>query len=245
MYKFSKRLFDIFMSFFGIIFLSPILLFIAVSVKFTSEGTILYRGERSGLFGKSFNILKFRTMVMNADLGAGTTSRNDKRITYVGNILRRYKLDELPQLINVFFGDMSFVGPRPELQKYTNQYQGEEKLILSVRPGITDFASIVFSDEGEILKDSVDPDLDYNQLIRPWKSRLGLLYIDKRNLLMDIRLILFTAIAIFSKKKSLTLVNKLLFKYKCDEKILLVSKREKPLTPFSPPGLNEIVSSRN
>ena len=199
MYKFSKRLFDIFMSFFGIIFLSPILLFIAVSVKFTSEGTILYRGERSGLFGKSFNILKFRTMVMNADLGAGTTSRNDKRITYVGNILRRYKLDELPQLINVFFGDMSFVGPRPELQKYTNQYQGEEKLILSVRPGITDFSSVKFSNLNELIDDD-NPDASFEKKILSEKNRLRLQYVNECNFWLDIKLIFLTILRITSIK---------------------------------------------
>jgi len=199
MYKFSKRLFDLFMSFFGIIFLSPILLFIAVSVKFTSEGTILYRGERSGLFGKSFNILKFRTMVMNADLGAGTTSRNDKRITYVGNILRRYKLDELPQLINVFFGDMSFVGPRPELQKYTNQYQGKEKLILSVRPGITDFSSVKFSNLNELIDDD-NPDASFEKKILSEKNRLRLQYVNECNFWLDIKLIFHTILRITSIK---------------------------------------------
>ena len=199
MYKFSKRLFDLFMSFFGIIFLSPILLFIAVSVKFSSKGTILYRGERSGLFGKSFNILKFRTMVMNADLGAGTTSRNDKRITYVGNILRRYKLDELPQLINVFFGDMSFVGPRPELKKYTNQYQGEEKLILSVRPGITDFSSVKFSNLNELIDDD-NPDASFEKKILSEKNRLRLQYVNECNFWLDIKLIFLTILRITSIK---------------------------------------------
>ena len=199
MYKFSKRLFDIFMSFFGIIFLSPILLFIAVSVKFTSEGTILYRGERSGLFGKSFNILKFRTMVMNADLGAGTTSRNDNRITYIGNILRRYKLDELPQLINVFFGDMSFVGPRPELQKYTNQYQGKEKLILSVQPGITDFSSVKFSNLNELIDDD-NPDASFEEKVLSEKNRLRLQYVNECNFWLDIKLILLTILRIMRIK---------------------------------------------
>ena len=199
MYKFSKRLFDLFMSFFGIIFLSPILIFIAILVKFTSKGTILYRGERTGLFGKSFYILKFRTMVMNADLGAGTTSRNDKRITYVGNILRRYKLDELPQLINVFFGDMSFVGPRPELKKYTNQYQGEEKLILSVRPGITDFSSVKFSNLNELIDDD-NPDASFEKKILSEKNRLRLQYVNECNFWLDIKLIFLTILRITSIK---------------------------------------------
>ena len=199
MYKFSKRLFDLFMSFFGIIFLSPILIFIAILVKFTSKGTILYRGERTGLFGKSFYILKFRTMVMNADLGAGTTSRNDNRITYVGNILRRYKLDELPQLINVFFGDMSFVGPRPELQKYTNQYQGKEKLILSVQPGITDFSSVKFSNLNELIDDD-NPDASFEEKVLSEKNRLRLQYVNECNFWLDIKLILLTILRIMHIK---------------------------------------------
>lgn len=198
-YKFTKRFFDLFMSFFGIIFLSPIFLFIAILVKFTSAGTILYKGERTGLFGKSFKILKFRTMVMNADLGAGTTSRNDTRVTFVGSTLRRYKLDELPQLFNIFFGDMSFVGPRPELQKYTRQYQGEEKLILSVRPGITDFSSVKFSNLNELIDDD-NPDASFEERVLPEKNKLRLQYVNECNFWLDIKLILLTLLRVIGIK---------------------------------------------
>jgi lipopolysaccharide/colanic/teichoic acid biosynthesis glycosyltransferase len=187
------------MSFFGIIFLSPILIFIAILVKYTSAGKILYRGERTGLFGKGFKILKFRTMVMNAELGAGTTSRNDARVTYVGRILRRYKLDELPQLFNVFFGDMSFVGPRPELKKWTDQYQGEEKLILSVRPGITDFASVNFSNLSELIDDD-NPDAFFEEKFLPDKNRLRLRYVNECNFWLDIKLILLTLLKVMGRK---------------------------------------------
>jgi len=198
-YKFTKRFFDLFMSFFGIIFLSPIFLFIAILVKFTSAGTILYKGERTGLFGKSFKILKFRTMVMNAELGAGTTSRNDSRVTFVGRRLRRYKLDELPQLFNIFFGDMSFVGPRPELQKYTRQYQGEEKLILSVRPGITDFSSVKFSNLNELIDDD-NPDASFEERVLPEKNKLRLQYVNECNFWLDMKLILLTLLRIIGIK---------------------------------------------
>ena len=240
-----KRLFNIFFSFIFIIIFSPIIIIFSFLIWNQDKKSPFYIAERVGKKEKIFKMIKFRSMVINADKsGVDSTSDNDERITPLGQLIRKYKIDELPNFINIFKGDMSFVGPRPNVKRETDLYTDEEKVLLTLRPGITDFASIVFSDEGEILKDSVDPDLDYNQLIRPWKSRLGLFYINKRNLLLDIRLILFTAIAILSKKKSLTLVNKLLLKYDCDEKTLLVSKRERPLTPFPPPGSNEIVSSR-
>ena len=191
MYKITKRSFDLLLSFLGILIIFPVIFFIAILIKLTSSGTIFYRGERTGLFGKSFRIFKFRTMVMNADLGAGTTSRNDTRVTSFGNILRRYKLDELPQLFNVFLGDMSFVGPRPELERYTSQYQGEEKLILSVRPGITDFSSIKFSNLDDLIDDD-DPDASFAKNIFPEKVRLRLKYIHECNFWLDIKLILLT-----------------------------------------------------
>ena len=190
-YKITKRSFDLLLSFLGILIIFPVIFFIAILIKLTSKGTIFYRGERTGLFGKSFRIFKFRTMIMNADLGAGTTSRNDVRVTSFGSTMRRYKLDELPQLFNVFLGDMSFVGPRPELERYTSQYQGKEKLILSVRPGITDFSSIKFSNLDDLIDDD-DPDASFAKNIFPEKIRLRLKYIYECNFWLDIKLILLT-----------------------------------------------------
>ena len=190
-YKITKRSFDLLLSFLGIVIIFPVIIFIAILIKLTSKGTIFYRGERTGLFGKSFRIFKFRTMIMNADLGAGTTSRNDVRVTSFGSTMRRYKLDELPQLFNVFLGDMSFVGPRPELERYTSQYQGKEKLILSVRPGITDFSSIKFSNLDDLIDDD-DPDASFAKNIFPEKIRLRLKYIYECNFWLDIKLILLT-----------------------------------------------------
>ena len=196
-----KRLFDIFFSSIFIIIFSPIIIIFSFLIWNQDKKSPFYIAERVGKKEKIFKMIKFRSMVINADKsGVDSTSDNDERITPLGQLIRKYKIDELPNFINIFKGDMSFVGPRPNVKRETDLYTDEEKVLLTLRPGITDFASIVFSDEGEILKDSVDPDLDYNQLIRPWKSRLGLFYINKRNLLLDIRLILFTAIAILSKK---------------------------------------------
>ena len=136
-------------------------------------------------------MVKFRSMIIDASAsGVDSTASDDKRITTIGRIVRKFKIDEIPQLFNVMIGDMSFVGPRPNVESETRMYSKVEQRILSVKPGITDFSSIVFSDEGDILKGSDDPDLKYNQIIRPWKSRLALLYIDNRTLMIDIKIII-------------------------------------------------------
>jgi len=193
----AKRLFDLFFSFLGLVLTSPVLVVIAALIKLGSKGPVFYRGERVGKDGKVFKIFKFRTMVVDAEkLGGSSTSNDDPRITGIGRRLRRFKLDELPQLINVFKGDMSFVGPRPEVKYYTDQFSEEEKAILSVRPGITDWASIRFSDEGGILAGHDDPDKAYEELIRPNKIRLQLEYIKRRNLWIDLKIILTTIRAI-------------------------------------------------
>ena len=180
---------------------------------------------------KPFKMIKFRSMVLRADKsGINSTSSNDNRITNVGKIIRKFKLDELSQLFNVFIGNMSLVGPRPQIIDHVlNEYSDKEKQLLDVRPGITDFSSIVFSDEGDILKDSIDPNNDYNNLIRPWKSKLGIFYIKNQSILLDFYLILLTIVAIVNKRLSLRFINKLLFKYKADSELVDVSKRDKKL----------------
>ena len=146
-----------------------------------------------GLHGKPFRIFKFRTMIMNAEkMGASSTSDDDSRITRTGRLLRKYKLDELPQLINVLMGDMSLVGPRPEIKKFTDLYNDEEKVILSIRPGITDWASLWNPDEGALLKGSLDLDKDYMEKIRPEKIRLQLKYVRERSFWTDIKIIFLT-----------------------------------------------------
>lgn len=189
----TKRLFDIFFSLLGLIILSPFLITIAIIIKITSPGPIFYRGVRTGFHDKPFKIFKFRSMIVDAEkTGVSSTSKEDDRITKIGKFMRRFKIDELPQLLNVLHGEMSIVGPRPEVKKFTDMYTGEEKILLNIKPGITDYASIWNSDEGEILKDSKDPDKDYLEKIRPEKIRLQLKYAKEVSLWTDIKIIYLT-----------------------------------------------------
>ncbi len=188
-----KRLFDLIAAAAGLIVAFPLMLFISVWIKLDSKGPVFYRGVRVGLNGKPFRIYKFRTMVEDADkTGPSSTSDTDMRITRIGKYLRKYKMDELPQLLNVFKGDMSIVGPRPQVQWAVDLYTPEERAILTVRPGITDYASLRFANEGEILKDSTDPDKDYLVKIHPEKTKLALEYVKNHTLLIDLKLILKT-----------------------------------------------------
>ncbi len=188
-----KRAFDIVFSLAGLILLAPVLLAVAWSIRREDHGPVFYRGERIGLGGRPFRIFKFRTMVVDAEkLGASSTGQDDPRITRVGAFLRARKLDELPQLINVLVGDMSLVGPRPQVRWAVDLYTPEERLALSVRPGITDPASLRFSNEGELLKGSPDPDREYMEKIHPEKMRLSLEYIRRQSLWLDVKIILQT-----------------------------------------------------
>jgi len=188
-----KRLFDILFSALGLLFLSPIFLIIAILIKREDRGPILYRGVRIGKFGKTFKIFKFRTLVANAEkIGGPSTADDDPRITKVGKLIRKYKLDELPQLINVLKGEMSFVGPRPEVPFYVKMFTEEERTILSLRPGITDWASLWNPDEGAILAGSSDPEKTYMEKIRPEKIRLQLRYVRERSFWADLKIILLT-----------------------------------------------------
>jgi|TARA_B110000879_G_scaffold21332_1_gene27117 lipopolysaccharide/colanic/teichoic acid biosynthesis glycosyltransferase len=240
-----KRFFDIFFSTFGILLLIPIFIPVLFLVWIQDWNNPFYVADRVGRDQKSFKMIKIRSMIVNADTtGVQSTSNDDMRITYIGKFIRKFKLDELSQLINVFIGQMSFVGPRPNVIEEVSLYSKEELRLLQVRPGITDFSSIIFSDEGDILNGSIDPDLDYNQLIRPGKGYLGIFYIEKRNFILDIQLILLTILAIISKKKSLKLISKIIKKYEGSKYLIELSKREEALTPTPPPGMNEVVHSR-
>lgn len=240
-----KRVFDFSFSLLFIILFSPLFIIFSFMIFLQDWHSPFYIAPRVAKNNKIFKMIKFRSMVINADKNkVDSTSANDTRITRLGHFIRRFKIDELPNFFNILFGQMSFVGPRPNVKRETDLYTDEEKKMLSIRPGVTDIASIVFSDEGEILKDSIDPDLDYNQLIRPWKSRLCLFYLDNNSLMLDIKLILVTVIAIFSKNKALKQINHILLKYSANEKLINISKRIDPLTPYSPPGSNKIVTSR-
>jgi lipopolysaccharide/colanic/teichoic acid biosynthesis glycosyltransferase len=185
-----KRLFDITASSLGLLLISPLLLVIAVLIKLDSPGSVFYRGARVGLFGTPFRILKFRTMIENADVvGTASTPEDDPRVTRFGHILRKYKLDELPQLFNVLAGQMCLVGPRPQVLWAVERYTQDERALLSVRPGITDYASLRFREEGEILRGSSDPDKDYFEKIHPEKMRLGLEYIRRRTFWLDFKIL--------------------------------------------------------
>jgi lipopolysaccharide/colanic/teichoic acid biosynthesis glycosyltransferase len=240
-----KRLIDLIGSTFGLILLSPVLLMAMIAIWLQDYRSPFYVATRVGRNRKIFQMVKLRSMVKDADKsGVDSTSANDLRITEVGRLIRKYKLDEFMQLWNVFKGDMSLVGPRPNVQREVDLYTEVEKHLLEAKPGITDFASIVFSDEGEILKDSQDPDLDYNQLIRPWKSRLGLLYVENQNIILDFWLIMLTIIALFSKQTALHGVVYLLKKIGAPEEVLRVSSRKAELQPYPPPGSDIIVTAR-
>jgi lipopolysaccharide/colanic/teichoic acid biosynthesis glycosyltransferase len=196
-YRSTKRLLDIALGVILMVILSPVLLVLALAVRLTSAGPVWYRGVRVGRGGAPFEMLKFRTMVANAEkIGASSTGADDVRITSVGHFLRRFKLDELPQLINVLAGEMSFVGPRPQVQWAVDLYSAEERALLDVRPGITDYASLAYRNEGEILKGSLDPDKDYLEKIAPGKIRLGLAYVRTYSLGSDIQIMVATALSV-------------------------------------------------
>jgi lipopolysaccharide/colanic/teichoic acid biosynthesis glycosyltransferase len=195
----SKRLFDIFLAGLGVVLLAPLLGAIAILVALDSRGPMLYRGIRTGRYGRPFRILKFRTMVPDAEkVGGGTTALGDRRITRVGHVLRRYKLDELPQLFNVLKGDMSLVGPRPELPRYTDRYRGEERLILSVRPGITDFSSIRFASLDEMVG-AQDADRVFETAVLPQKNQLRVRYVKEASFFVDVKILFLTAAKIIEK----------------------------------------------
>jgi len=196
----AKRVFDILFSLIVLILLSPFLFVVAALIKIGSPGPVFYRGERVGLYGRRFRIYKFRSMVVDADRrGGSSTAEDDPRITKIGRFLRKYKLDELPQFINVLLGNMSVVGPRPQVAWAVDLYTPEERRLLEVRPGITDYASIRFRNEGEILRGYPDPDKAYLELIAPEKTRLALEYVRDHSLAVDLKIIAMTFVSLFRK----------------------------------------------
>jgi lipopolysaccharide/colanic/teichoic acid biosynthesis glycosyltransferase len=193
----AKRLSDILISSIVLLFAAPIIAALALMIKKEDRGPVLYRGVRTGLGGKPFRIFKFRTMVVDAEkIGGSSTADDDPRITRMGKLIRRYKFDELPQFLNVLLGDMSLVGPRPEVKYYTDMYTESEKAILTVRPGITDWASLWNSDEGAALAGIKDPEKYYLEKIRPEKIRLQLEYVQRRSFLTDMSILVRTFWAI-------------------------------------------------
>ncbi len=189
----AKRAIDVVLALLGLVVTSPLVLAIWLRIRLDRDGPALYRGVRTGLDGMEFRMLKFRTMTLDAErVGGANTPDGDDRVTATGRRLRRYKLDELPQLVNVLTGDMSLVGPRPQVPEEVADYSAEERIVLSVRPGITDWASLRFHNEGEILSGHADPGLAYAQLIRPEKMRLAMEYAQHWTLLDDFRILTAT-----------------------------------------------------
>jgi lipopolysaccharide/colanic/teichoic acid biosynthesis glycosyltransferase len=188
-----KRLFDILASGVGLLLMSPLMVAMAIAVRATSAGPALFRQERIGRGGRPFFILKFRTMVQDAPrLGGQITFGDDVRITRIGRVLRKTKLDEVPQLFNVLKGDMSLVGPRPEVQRYVDMFRADYEEILTVRPGVTDLASIEFLDESTLLGTATDPEKEYSEVVLPEKIRLAKEYVRRQSLLFDLRIIVGT-----------------------------------------------------
>lgn len=240
-----KRLFDVLASAGGLLVLSPFLALMTLAVWLEDRHSPFYIAKRTGKGGEPFRMVKLRSMVVDADkAGVDSTAGDDPRITRVGRYIRALKLDEISQLWNVLKGDMSLVGPRPQVERDVRLYTEEEKGLLEARPGITDFASIVFADEADILEGSEDPDLKYNQVIRPWKSRMGLLYVERRSFWLDLRLILATLRNSINRRKALDWVAAMLDSAGAEDELVQVARRTEPLQPAPPPGADEIVQSR-
>jgi len=195
----AKRIFDIIFSFLGAILTSPLFLVVVFLIKKESPGPVFYRGERIGKNGKPFRIFKFRTMVVDAEkMGGPSTAGDDQRLLKIGHFLKKYQLDEMPQLINVLRGEMSLVGPRPEVKTYVDMMNEEERnVIFSIKPGMTDFASLWNFHESEVLKGSTDPEKTYMEKIRPEKIRLQMEYVKKRSFLLDLKIVIKTILRVF------------------------------------------------
>jgi lipopolysaccharide/colanic/teichoic acid biosynthesis glycosyltransferase len=221
-----KRVFDTVASALGLLVTLPVTVLIALLVWAEDRHSPFYVATRYTLGGKTFRMLKFRSMRIDASAsGVNSTASTDRRITTVGAFIRKTKLDELPQLWNVLKGEMSLVGPRPAVQWDVDRYTPTERGMFAVRAGITDAASIVFADEGQILAGSTDPDNDYLRIIRPWKSRLALWYADHASLALDVRLILLTLLALFDRPAALTKLAALLAKRGAAPELVTVASR--------------------
>ena len=232
----TKRLFDILISLIGLTIISPVFILFILLIFLYDFKSPFYVAPRVGKKGHLFKMVKLRSMKVDADkTGVASTANDDNRITPIGKLIRKFKFDEISQLINVLLGSMSLVGPRPQVEKDVKLYTKKEKNLLKIKPGITDFSSIVFSDEGDILNGSSDPDKDYNELIRPWKSRLGLFYIKSQNLKLDINLIFMTVYSFINRKKVLKKISAFLLSKNAGQSLVDVVLREKELTSASPP----------
>jgi lipopolysaccharide/colanic/teichoic acid biosynthesis glycosyltransferase len=237
-----KRIFDIFVAVVALTVTGPILLVSMLLVWRQDRHSPFYMARRVARGGGDFTMIKIRSMIVRAEsTGVNSTGAHDDRITPVGRFIRRFKIDELSQFINVLKGDMSVVGPRPNTWAWgVELYTQAERAILTVRPGITDLSSIVFSDEGEILDGAEHPDLLYNQIIRPWKSRLALWYISNMSIFLDIRICWLTAVAILDKRRAVVGVVNLLQRARADSDLIAVCRRDAPLPAAPPPGSDQV-----
>lgn len=201
MYLLIKRCFDFIFAVMALIIFLPLMVVVALAIKLTSRGPVFYLGSRTGLYGQPFKMLKFRSMVVDADLKGGpSTTLDDPRFTSIGRIIRKYKLDELPQLINVILGHMSLVGPRPQVKHYTDLYKGDEHRMLSMKPGITDLASLYFSDMDAILGTG-DVDSYYLSNIEPIKNKLRIRYVHEATFALDMKILIETGLKIFGMNR--------------------------------------------
>ena len=240
----AKRTFDILVAAVGLLLCSPVVLGVALLLWLQDFRSPFYIPLRMARGGGKFRMMKFRSMRVDADKsGVNSTAANDPRVTKVGQFVRKLKLDEILQLWNVLKGEMSLVGPRPQLELEVSLYTDVERGMLSVSPGITDPASIVFADLGEVLMGSHDANLLYNQIVRPWKSRLALAYIEHRSFFIDIKLILLTLVALVSRPVALRHLHSMLEEWNLDPLVLRMAARGEPLMPYPPPGAREIVSA--
>lgn len=204
----------------------------------------IYASLRVGKDGKLFRLYKIRTMGVGADrVGPMTTSADDPRVTPLGTIIRRAKVDELPQFFNVLIGDMSLVGPRPQILAEVETYTSQERKLLSVRPGLSDYSSIVFSDLGEIVKSQRDAHLAYQQLVRPWKSRLGIFYVENPSLVADVGIVIATAATIVSHRAGIGMVVRILKVQQAPAELVVVAQRSTLLRPTPPPGSDRVVGT--
>ena len=238
-----KRVVDIGLSLTGLMLAAPLLGTAMLLIWLHDFHSPIYMARRVGRNGASFRMVKLRTMIPNADRnGVDSTSMVDPRLTPVGRIVRKCKLDEIPQFINVLIGDMSMVGPRPNVETETRYYTAHEQLLLSIRPGVTDISSIVFSDLNDILKNENSANLDYSRYVRPWKSRLGLLYVERATLGLDFWLILLTASSAISKPLALRLLEKTVRQLGAGELLCSIVARRGDLPAAPPPGRDTIVT---
>jgi len=231
-----KRCLDIFIALLLLTLFSPLIAGLALLIFLYDFASPLYIATRIGRNGVPFQMVKLRSMIVDGHAkGGSSTSARDSRITPVGRYVRALKLDEIMQFWNVLTGDMSIVGPRPNVPDGVAAYTPAEQRLLGVRPGVTDFASIVFADEGEILSGYADADRAYDELVRPWKNRLALFYLDHRSLLLDFRIMLLTALAVVSRQAALDAVANILRKQGAPAVLVAVAARREPLVRAAPP----------